>query len=70
MGLAQHALAQPVVVLAQIAHFLEHARTGNVQHAADDDAPGLATGVGVDGGDHTGDTHDAAVTMAARAHAV
>ena len=69
-GLAQHALAQSVLVLRQIAHFFEHAGAGNIQHAADDDPPGFPTGVGVDGGNHTGDTHGAAVTMAAQAPAV
>ena len=47
--LAQHQLAQPVAVIAQVAHLVVHRRAGHVEHPADDHPARLAARVGVDG---------------------
>ena len=55
--LAQHQLAQPVAVIAQVAHLVVHRRAGHVEHAADDHPARLAARVRVDGLDDTRQPH-------------
>ena len=38
-GLAEHQLAQPIAVLGQVAHLVEHRRARDVQHAAEAGVP-------------------------------
>ena len=61
--LGEHPLAQAVGVIAEIAHLVVHRRAGDIEHAAHDDAPRFAAGVGIDGLHHVGYSHPQRIRM-------
>ncbi len=56
-GLPEHELPQPVGVEPEVLPLLEHRPSGHVPDTADDDAAGLAAGVGIDRPDHSLESH-------------
>src|SRR5262249_35605189 len=55
-GLAQHAPADVIGMIAKVHHLVEHRAAGNVEDAARDDASRFAARVGVHRGDHAGES--------------